>query len=112
MDYCARSLRQIATFTAGTTPTTFNGDTLYAWSGSLVFTTLPAWSCYWEPVAPRHAELRVQELSSGNMLTSFAAGGLGCVIDKLTAGTGWLDAGQQCRSGNSPSINLYWNNVR
>ncbi len=113
MDYCSRSLQRIATFTAGTTPTTFNGDTLYAWSGSLVFTALPAWSCYWDPgVAPRHAELRVQELSTGNMLTSFEAGGLNCVIDKLSAGTGWLAAGEHCASVNSPSINLYWNDVR
>lgn len=109
----------IATYTSSTTPTTINSDTLYYWSGSLTFTqanSVDDWRCYFaipgtspcqvpEPAATAQIRLVQQD---GFSLTSFAEGGLDCVITKLDAGTAWTVAGYECRDDNSPVINLRW----
>lgn len=112
MDYRSGSWREIARFTASTTPYTLNGDTLYDWSGSVVFSSLPDWRDFWEGSGYRHALLHVRELGNGNVLTTFDAGGIDCVVGKLSQGTDWLTAGYECRSVDSPNLNLYWNDVQ
>ena len=113
MDYCAGSWRPIATFTASTAPTTFGGDTLYAWSGSVTFTWIPQWDCLWQGTGGffKYAELRVREVGTGNVLTTFDSQGVSCVVDLMSQGTGWLNAGYQCRGASSPLIHLSWNQI-
>jgi hypothetical protein len=106
----------VATFTASTSATTISGDTLYRWSGSLQFSTLPQWECYWStrgsstcsiPPGSASAQLRVQEVGAGT-LTTFDSEGVSCVGAKLDAGKSWLVAGYECRDDTSPIIALSW----
>lgn len=109
----------VATYTASSTPTTINGDTLYGWSGSLTFTQVnnaDPWRCYFAipgsnpcqvPLPAADAQLRVLQ-GDGSALTTFDEDGLDCVIDKVGQGEGWLAAGYACRDANSPVINLRW----
>ncbi|MBN2530394.1 MAG: hypothetical protein JXR76_28660 [Deltaproteobacteria bacterium] len=102
---------ELATTTSSSTPTTIGGDTLYAWSYNLDLNTVPSWICYWSPTCtwPSEgvytAQFRVEEASS-YYLPSMEEDGVSCVIDELNNGTGWLAAGQECSSPNSPVINL------
>lgn len=109
----------VASFVASSTPTTLGGDTLYGWSGSLLFTqvnTADPWRCYFSipgsnpcqvPLPAADAQLRVLQ-GDGTALTTFDEAGLDCVVDKLSEGKGWLVSGYECRDANSPVINLRW----
>ena len=111
----------IATATASTTPTTITGESLYGWQTSVRFEDLPDWECFWGhdspsipslacsiPPGSANARVRVWE-DSGHYLVTFDEDGIDCVMDKMvTEGHTWMQAGWECRSGDSPVISLFW----
>ncbi len=105
----------IDTATATTTPTTYGGETLYAWNLYAVDTTDTGF-CVWGdpafatcpvPAGSSAAEFRVREVG-GRTLTTFEDGGAACVIDSVTAGANWFSAAISCASGDTPIITLRW----
>jgi hypothetical protein len=96
---------------SSSSPVNYGGDTLYHWSTSVDMGALSNWKCYWVGTCrfPHEgtykAEFKVQQ-EGGQYLTSFEKDGVSCVMDKVGDGKGWLESGFECKSGNSPIINL------
>ena len=101
----------LATTTSASTPTNYGGQDLYFWSYSLDLSTISNFICYWDasctwPSEGTYtAQFRVQE-DSLIYLTSFENGGVACVMSDVSSGSSWTEAGLNCRSPNSPIINL------
>lgn len=102
----------IASTTSGSAVQRINGDPLYPWSTSVLFSEIADYSCYWGsdtrcgfPPGSAQARTRVMQRDGQDfLLPTFEDDD--CIIDRYSDGVGGYGIGVECASPESPVITL------